>query len=1386
MNTEEGLRTAVDEPHIATTDLRELMGLFAKRRLEDKEGEMADPSFLHTLPTKIKPKHYVRDVAVGEEEHIIHDMIKCCAMLERRWDAKLTNKFSAAAMSILNESLTKLRRPDTWHLWYSELSKVVMNDLKPLAARVYTENSVHNPGDEVDSKDVLQTVGTSRLHAPTQTMVHLWNSAESANMFVNAWGRVWQTVLEYRIEGIFAPFTSMFCFEGTYVSVTCLPPIKIVDRQPVMVPGPSLPSTLLAFSCEQLMRGLFIPKSYKGLSLCHGLDGRYYIISAREILTLRLPSPYPHHAVRTEALMRCTKENKMGNPGEYVAYTLVPRLVEMLAATISRRPAAERNVGMFVATHLFKDQFHALGVNLCQIFEVALLAKKRFRETRNTAYQTIIDICYTEMVGRVLKEFVRADAAQQIANGRDTIEDRLDVCNRIGKFLMGRDPTFWKQHVMPALRLKYNIEDPKFEITHDEAHLAASLKIMSNRIGCEYDPPTGRFNKFVDITSVRMLICHAPEWLVSEQPRTDAEQAAVIKQVWEEVEYSADKAVREAFTARAIVASILLGAELDQARSMVKKAAVAAERPGHTLQDTLKHIRMTSLLTDFPMEENEKLSLIETFLEQLRNMKPPKEFRLLDTAQNTVRMIQCATAIKALGADRHPNPHPFRVELIKEAMKSFVSDKFVDFTFSSSHADGILEAEVNMPDYDSGRVQEYLDLMDVLKAPLRRQHKQLASTKYLQRATWAIVDHPIAEEYPNSGIKTMEAMDEQIETYGYEDPRCALSLFVASLFAARNIRQYDPEMMSLHEQMRKVLAAMKGAHGPDEQLEICRSGATMTIIYRIQMYIDRMGANSPEGVPAHLVTTRDGIEEYLRRFGEPLFAAMRIQRYGRAFMERDYCGWLRKERAARLIERVGRGYIARRLWMFRMYREKVLDQRQRLADLVQRQGRGFIVRKDLKRRQIFKKLLAGAAERHRMRKAKAAIHLLDRIGRGYLGRKLMWKKHLESLEAQAELDRQRRVAEGAERCKRRMADVQQKIAEAALAKIRKEIEDERASRDAILAKEKLIRHKVKKREAKENKWTQEISKRAEERRRKQRQAEDDEDQQLKNERNRPNLFLQRDRGFGDANPLPSFDALMQRAVGADNGVLVFQRADDPRAPISSLNQVASTRPEGSLTYGRFRDMTLNKKDSKVTVEQRRRLQQFSGLPPPPIVAPKPLLSRNDKWAIMFDEERYQRKLITRYMMDEGRELGLWVQYCHQSLLIAGDEKLYDSRMLLRAGVDMGDRDNRAATTIQCCFRSNKARFELRWRVLHNGVHCRKLYAKFTGEFKDKKLAPPLSVMERRREEAFMNTDAMRYLKATAALRAASEKSEAGISSADGSGAEDNANTSPPLTVSHTR
>eukprot|EP00658_Telonema_sp_P-2_P067687 TRINITY_DN56618_c0_g1_i1.p1 TRINITY_DN56618_c0_g1~~TRINITY_DN56618_c0_g1_i1.p1 ORF type:complete len:100 (-),score=19.45 TRINITY_DN56618_c0_g1_i1:45-344(-) len=58
------------------------------------------------------------------------------------------------------------------------------------------------------------------------------------------------------------------------------------------------------------------------------------------------------------------------------------------------------------------------------------------------------------------------------------------------------------------------------------------------------------------------------------------------------------------------------------------------------------------------------------------------------------------------------------------------------------------------------------------------------------------------------------------------------------------------------------------------------------------------------------------------------------------------------------------------------------------------------------------------------------------------------------------------------------------------------------------------------------------------------------------------------------------------------------------------------------------------------------------------------------------------------------------RYCRQSILMAADEKMYDTRMLLRAGVDMDDVPNRAARTIQCCFRSNVARFELRWRVLH--------------------------------------------------------------------------------------
>eukprot|EP00744_Colponema_vietnamica_P010049 GILI01014234.1.p1 GENE.GILI01014234.1~~GILI01014234.1.p1 ORF type:complete len:1224 (-),score=256.97 GILI01014234.1:83-3499(-) len=1126
----------------------------------------------------------------------------------------------------------------------------------------------------------------------------------------------------------------MFCFEGTYISVIALPPIRIVDRTPIMVPGPDLPSTLLSYNCEQLMKGLFIPKSFRGLSLCHGIDGRYYIISMREIVSHRLPAPFNGNVVRTEALMKCTKERTMDNPGLYVSRVIVPKLVEVLALTIASMAPDERNVPGIIKTMLFKNVFHKLGVNLSQIHTVVNIASSRYAETNNPSYKMIVDAGYSEMVGRTLKGFVRADCATQIANGRDTVEDRLDVCNRIANFLMTKEPSFWNKHMVPALKLKYSIEDSSFQLPHSKVHLSSSLKVMSNRIGCEYNVDEGRFNKFVDITSVRMLSCKAPAWLVSEEPRTVEDQKESVALAWRESEYSESFAVREAFTARAIVCSVLLDQEVDRARAVVMAAKARAESPDATLQEKLKYIRLLSLLMDFPMSKEDKIPIIHEFVAQIKGLVPPQGMRLQDLAHNTVRLIQASEAIKAF-------EEPFPVEWIEHAMKKFVSDKFVDFTFSNVHAHAMVVSEESMSEYNEERVRNYFNIIDFIRPVLKTQHKSLAETKYFTRAVAAVLDSPVAETHVDASKEAMLCVQNQADQYGYEDPRIALTLFMGSMYGARRMKDFNPEMMQLYEYMHTIVNQIKSAPNKDAELEICRAGWPMTIIYRIHMYIERQ--KDPDMEPL-----KEGIEEYLRRFGRPLYAAMHLQRMGRAFMERDYCGWLRKERAARKIERVGRGYLARRLYMYRLHREKVEDQRRELAALVQRQGRGFIIRKDLKRRQIFANLLKGAVARRRFRKTKEAIHLLDRIGRGYLGRKLMFQKQADEEARLADLARKKLIADNAIKCEDRLEEMNRRLREVALKKAMEILAEEDAIRRAREEAEEKIRQKLMEEEERHRKWSEELAARNEARKRQAAKDRDEEEQQLKAELRRPNLFTKRDCLFGDGNPLPSYDALLQRAAGGDSAGLLFQVTTQPTQVVSNLRDDDISAPGEKLVvpdgkkqvFGRFRDNTKDQRLLKISkngagAPSADGALDPSFLPPPPIDGKfKSTIERASNWGILFDEERYQRFLLTRYMMDETRELLLWLQYCYDSLLEADEEKFLEMKRNAAKGLQANLRMDLAATTIQCAWRCNAARFELRWRVLHSAVHCKRLYSKFMSE-DQQKLKAPLSVLERQREAA---------------------------------------------------
>ena len=1061
--------------------------------------------FRHSLPRNVEPINVFRKMVIGEEDRVCHDLIKCCSLLESKWDAPAIAKFNGAAQSILQLPLDVLRRPETWHNWWSGVTGN-SKEYEVLAQRLYQEN-ITNRVAGYDS-DPMLPVGKSRLHERSTTMFHVWECPEAARNFVQGWTRVWQAILEHRIEGIFAPFSVMFCIEGTYVSATALPPLLVKNQTPLVLPGPGAPTTMLAYMAEQLMSALHIPGEVEGLVLAHGIDGRYYLVSLKEALTHKLPPPFQTYIVRTEALTRCMRDGALSQSSRYVMRTLVPKTVEEAAKAVLKRRQDDRAVSDLVRDGLLKNIMHAHGVNLALLHHIALCAHHRLLETQDSAYKVIIDIAFTEIVGRVLKMFIRNDIIFQSREGRDSPSDRLDVVNRIANLVTSKDLPFWNDLVVPAARVKYNAPDT-FDLTHLQVHLSTTLRIASARIGCEYNAEAGRFDRFVPTAGSWVLACKAPDFLASEAPRTPDQVKDCVMSLWKDVEY-AEGAAKKSFKGKAFIATVILQTATMLAKEEYERTQASAAAPGALLEMRMEDLRLSSLMLDYKTEPDEKRDMVEKYVVKVTRF-PSGNFQV-DASQSTVRLLQAANALKAIG-DVPP------LDLIEGAMRQFITSKSVDFTFSAYHSQALISAEQAVPNLADPLVVVYHRVVECIRENLRTLHGVVPEAKYALRAMWAVVDAGVAEGHVGSADLAAQCYEVQIAAFGYEDYRAAQMLFLSAMFACRQVSRRSDEAAALRDQIRRVLENMRAVGGAN-QIAIARAGVTLTIVYRMELVLRKTGVKT-------VMVTVGALLDYLKRFGTALFATMYLQRVGRSFDDRKWMNWLRRETATKFLQRVGRGLLHRKLGMFYLYRRKVMRQRTVLIRFTQRAGRAYLCRLDMSCHFLLRNVTRGYLTRMRLCTRRSALLFMQRVARGYLYRLYVAAPFQEELTRRREMDRQRKLQEererlsaAAERCRLRMQEVQRKLVESAWDRMRVCMTDEQRRRDKVLDDYERDTQQLRKLKERDLLRREEMAARKKDYELAERNARIQEDRQLIIERLKPDLVAYRREQYASGTPCP--------------------------------------------------------------------------------------------------------------------------------------------------------------------------------------------------------------------------------------------------------------------------
>ena len=343
-------------------------------------------------------------------------------------------------------------------------------------------------------------------------MVHHWSCSVSANNFHRGWYAVQSAIVEFGLEGLAVPFTSIFCFDGSYVSTTALPPITSTSATTSVAP-PS--STILS-------RSLGILEAVLGLDVmslkpCLGQDGRvYFTNTVAYAMQWRLPM-YPRLLLRWELARRflvSTERHGGMKLAQYIDTVGLPAAVELCMLNLSSRSSDNQILPALLRDGVIPQAVHGAGLNMRLLYRFALRAQRR----ADSFGRLIADATLTEMVGRTAKDMILFEVEQREKKGFVGERDRLEVINRVVRLLIARDMPFWTSHLVPAVKKKYLISAPQGEeqeelpIDITRVHIASVLKMVSTRTATMLVPETGRFDKFVTLSETKTSLIEVPHY----------------------------------------------------------------------------------------------------------------------------------------------------------------------------------------------------------------------------------------------------------------------------------------------------------------------------------------------------------------------------------------------------------------------------------------------------------------------------------------------------------------------------------------------------------------------------------------------------------------------------------------------------------------------------------------------------------------------------------------------------------------------------------------------------------------------------------------------------------------------------------------------------------
>ena len=466
------------------------------------------------------------------------------------------------------------------------------------------------------TNDVFIRVGLNSYFDPERlVMVHIWANSRAARTFIQRWRRLAQICFEHRLEMFHVPISVVNCIDGTFVSVTPIPPLCDPSLAPPLKNvgatkkgkkgsdgGSSDEDSLAACMVRQLVAALRGDGEedfrHEGITLHPGVDGRFYIMDLlRGISKMFDQRKYKTCVPREELLSSRILADKADavSIDEYARTDAISATVDDLFALIgghqsavessavNTRPITTSNgdpptsVDELMKGRAVSLAMHKHGLNISMLGEVLEFVNAKNQSDGEPAdakktYQLIASTIITEMIGRTLKYLVRLDCLYGAAGGKDrgliknsnNSKRRLDVINRIARSVMGKDADFLDNHLMPIVRTKFDLHQ-HIVFSWADAHGGSILRMFTRHLGCEFGGPHGNFFRFVPVASQEIVTISCPPALRNILKDNKKGAAMCVDEAWKLADATSNCApLHQAFLLRAAAISVMADSSCDR------------------------------------------------------------------------------------------------------------------------------------------------------------------------------------------------------------------------------------------------------------------------------------------------------------------------------------------------------------------------------------------------------------------------------------------------------------------------------------------------------------------------------------------------------------------------------------------------------------------------------------------------------------------------------------------------------------------------------------------------------------------------------------------------------------------------------------------------------